>query len=60
MAVSRDHPVTDTTSSRTMPLSFLLAITYALAYLAVTSARDAIDNPLPMPHHAHRFAGIPT
>jgi len=26
----------------------------------VTSARDVIDNPLLMPHHAHRYAGIPT
>jgi hypothetical protein len=36
------------------------AITYAWAYLAVISARDVIDNPLLMPHHAHRHAGIPT
>jgi len=26
----------------------------------VTSARDVIDNPLFMPYHAHRYAGIPT
>lgn len=30
---------------------------YALAYLVVTSARDAIDNPLLTPHHAHRVRG---
>ena len=59
-ALSRDQPVTSTTSSRIRPLSFFAAFTYALAYLAVISARDGIDNPLPMPHHAHRYAGIPT
>jgi hypothetical protein len=26
----------------------------------VISARDAIDNPLPMPDDGHHFAGIPT
>jgi len=26
----------------------------------VISARDVIDNPLFMPYHAHRYAGIPT
>ena len=59
-ALSRDQPVTDTTSSSTRPLSFFAAFTYALAYLVVTSARDVIDNPLLMPHDAHRYAGIPT
>ncbi|CKN79182.1 Uncharacterised protein [Mycobacterium tuberculosis] len=34
------------------------ACTYALAYLLVTSARDLIDNPLPMPHDGHHVAGI--
>ncbi|TFV56261.1 hypothetical protein E4P41_16025 [Geodermatophilus sp. DF01-2] len=48
-------------------MSFFAAPRYARAYFAVISARDAIDNPLPMPgasarghsyvrHHA-RFAG---
>ena len=59
-ARDRDQPVTDTTASRIRPLSFLLAFTYAFAYLVVTSARDCIDNSLLIPHHAHRFAGIPT
>nr|WP_304486958.1 PE family protein [Mycobacterium tuberculosis] len=27
-------------------------------YLLVTSARDLIDNPLPMPHDGHHVAGI--
>jgi hypothetical protein len=31
-----------------------------LANLAVISARDDIDSPLPMPGEDHRFAGIPT
>jgi hypothetical protein len=31
-----------------------------LAYLVLISARDAIDNPLSMPQHGHRYAGIPT
>ncbi len=60
LALSRDHPVTSTTWSRTRPLSFFAARAYALAYLLVTSARDVIDNSLLMPRHAHRFAGIPT
>ncbi len=59
-ALSRDQPVTATTSSRILPLSFFDAFAYALAYLVVISARDAIDNPLFMPHDGHRFAGIPT
>ncbi|MBA2717356.1 MAG: hypothetical protein H0U51_09950 [Propionibacteriales bacterium] len=59
-ALSRDHPVTSTTASRIRPLSFLLAFTYAFAYLLVTSARDVIDNSLLMLPYAHRFAGIPT
>ncbi len=59
-ALSRDQPVTETTSSRIRPLSFFAAFTYALAYLVVISARDVIDNPLFMPHDAHRYAGIPT
>ena len=58
-ALSRDQPVTSTTASRTRPLSFFEALAYALAYFVVTSARDVIDNPLLMPHHAHRFAGKP-
>ncbi len=60
LALSRDQPVTDITSSMIRPGSFLFAFTYACAYLVVTSARDCIDNPLSMPHHAHRYAGIPT
>jgi hypothetical protein len=59
-ALSRDHPVTSTTWSRTFPLSFFAAYTYALANLVVISARDVIDNPLSMPHDGHRFAGILT
>lgn len=55
-ALSRDQPVTETTC----PLSFLLAFTYALAYLLVTSARDRIDNSLLSPHQRYRFAGIPS
>ena len=47
------------TWSNTRPSSFFEALRYALAYLLVTSARDDIDNPLLMPHHAHRFAGKP-
>lgn len=59
-ALSRDQPVTDTTSSRIRPLVRRSAALNALAYLAVISARDAIDNPLSMPQHGHRYAGIPT
>jgi len=59
-ALSRDHPVTSTTWSRTFPLSFFAAFTYALAYLVVISARDDIDSPLSMPDEGHRFAGILT
>lgn len=59
-ALSRDQPVTDITSSRTRPLSVLLAFAYAFAYLLVTSVRDCIDNLFLMPHHTYRFAGIPT
>lgn len=59
-ALSRDQPVTSTTWSSTRPLSYLLALAYALAYLLVISARDAIDSPLLMPAHVHRFAGIAT
>ncbi len=58
-ALSRDQPVTDTTSSRIRPLSLSAALN-ALAYLVVISARDVIDNPLHMPHDAYRYAGIPT
>jgi len=55
-----DHRYTPATPPTVKSLlSFLEACTYALAYLVVTSARDIIDNPLLMPHHARRFAGIP-
>jgi hypothetical protein len=40
------------------PLSFFEARAYTLAYLLVISARDDIDNTLPMPGERHRFAGI--
>ena len=59
-ALSRDHPVTPTTSSRIRPLSPFAAFTYVLPYLVVTSARDIIDNPFLMPEDAHRYVGIPT
>ena len=59
-ALSRDQPVTDTTSSRIRPFVRLSEALNALAYLVVISARDVIDNPLLMPHDAHRYAGIPT
>ena len=59
-ALSRDQPVTPTTWPRIRPLSFFEALTYTLAYLVVTSARDIIDNPFLMPDNAHRYAGIPT
>jgi hypothetical protein len=59
-ALSWDHPVTDTTSSRIRPFVRLSAASNDRAYLIVTSARDLIDNPLLMPHHGHRYAGIPT
>jgi hypothetical protein len=36
------------------------AFASAFAYLLVTSSRGSIDNALLMPHHGHRFAGIPT
>lgn len=48
-ALSRDQPVTATTSSSTRPLSFFDATAYAFANLLVTSARDPIDNSLPIP-----------
>ena len=48
-ALSRDQPVTSTTASRIRPLSCFAALAYAFAYFVVTSARDRIDNPLPMP-----------
>ncbi|WP_279637768.1 hypothetical protein [Mycobacterium innocens] len=41
-------------------MAFFEAFTYDLANLAVISARDVIDNPLPMPHNSHHFAGILT
>ena len=41
-----------------LTLVLLRAFTYALAYLVVISARDDIDNPLPMPDESHHFAGI--
>ena len=56
-ALSLDQPVTATTSSSIRPRSFFPARAYALAYFAVISARDCIDNPLLIPHNAHRFAG---
>ena len=59
-ALSRDQPVTDTTSSSIRPFVRLSAARNDRAYLVVTSARDVIDNPLFMPYHAHRYAGIPT
>ena len=59
-ALSRDQPVTDTTSSRIRPFVRLSAAWNDRAYLVVISARDVIDNPLFMPYHAHRYAGIPT
>ena len=59
-ALSRDQPVTDTTSSRTRPFCFLPALRYAFAYLLVISALDFIDNSLPIPQQTHRYAGIPT
>jgi len=58
--LSRDQPVTETTSSNTLPLSFFLALTYAFAYLVVTSALDRIDSSLLTPPKRPRFAGIPT
>ena len=38
----------------------LPAFTYSFANLVVTSARDLIDNSLPIRPHAGRYAGIPT
>jgi len=58
-ALSRDHPVTDTTSSRTLPFSALPAFRYAFAYLLVISTLDAIVNSLLMAQQRHRYAGIP-
>ena len=59
-ALSRDQPVTVDHLVQNLPLFFFEAFTYALAYLVVISARDAIDNPLSMPHDGHHFAGILT
>jgi hypothetical protein len=59
-ALSRDQPVTATTSSSSRPRSFFDAARYALAYLVVISARAFIDNPPSMPAKRHRFAGNPT
>ena len=59
-ALSRDHPVTPTTSSRIRPLSPFPAFTYAFAYLVVTSAREFIESSFSIPNNAHRYAGIPT
>ena len=56
-ALSRLQPVTATTSSNIRPLSCLEALAYALAYLIVISARDFIDNPLPIPK-GYGLAGI--
>ena len=39
-------------------VAFFEAFAYALANLAVISARDVIDNPLSTPHDGHRLAGI--
>lgn len=58
-ALSRDQPVTATTSSNNWPRSFFDARTYPLAYFAVISARTVIDNSLPIPEH-HHYAGILT
>lgn len=41
-----------------LPVLLLIAFTYASAL--VISARNFIDNPLPMLQQAHRHAGIPT
>lgn len=51
--LSRDHPVTATTSSSNRPLSFFDALAYSRAYFLVISALDAIDNPIPIPAEAH-------
>src|SRR5664279_1126728 len=68
-ALSRDQPVTDTTSSSIRPFVRLSAARNDRAYLVVISARDVIDNPLFMPlprsplrghsyvRHGERFAG---
>jgi hypothetical protein len=39
-------------------ISLFPTLTYALAYLLVTSARDLIDSSLLIPNECHRFAGI--
>ena len=61
-ALSRDQPVTETTSSRIWPRTFFPALTYVLAYRVVTSARDLIDSPPSMSQggtqQPPRFAGI--
>jgi hypothetical protein len=57
--LSRDQPVTATTSSNSRPRSFFDAALYALAYLLVISAREVIDNSLLIPAQRHGFAGIP-
>jgi len=47
--LSRDHPVTATTSSSRRDRSDLEELRHALAYFAVISARVAIDNARSMP-----------
>ena len=53
-ALSRVQRVTSTTASRICPFCFFDDFAYARAYLVVTSARDRIDNPLPMPAQRQR------
>jgi hypothetical protein len=47
--LSRDHPVTATTSSSSRDRSDLEEVRYVLAYFTVISVRVAIDNPRSMP-----------
>ena len=56
-ALSRDQPVTATTSSSSLPLSFFDALAYALANFVVISARDPIDSPLLTPTRGSPFRG---
>lgn len=58
-ALSRDQPVTPTTSSNNRPRPFFDAAFYAFACLLVISAREVIDNPSSCPAQRHGFAGIP-
>ena len=59
-ALSRDQPVTDTTSSRALPFSAFPAFKHAFGYRLVTSALQAIDNSRLMTQQRHRFPGIPS